>query len=166
MKAISMWQPWASGVAVGSKLIETRHWPTDYRGPLAIHAAKRAPKGELIYHSCLWNWRGALSQIFAGRGDTTLVDLLPFGAIIGVVNLTDCRPSDSFTVGELDIPRRPDGETSDLYNWTERQMGDFSPGRFGWVFQDVKMLKEPIPMKGYQGFFNVPDEWFPAEAFK
>jgi len=30
MKTISLWQPWASAVAVGSKTIETRHWPTNY----------------------------------------------------------------------------------------------------------------------------------------
>ena len=49
MKAISLWQPWASlcvlpgpnGRAV--KTIETRSWPTKYRGPLAVHAAKREP---------------------------------------------------------------------------------------------------------------------------
>ncbi|TRU31740.1 MAG: ASCH domain-containing protein [Microcystis aeruginosa Ma_QC_B_20070730_S2] len=41
MKAISLWQPWASLVANGLKLYETRGWPTKYRGVLAIHAAKR-----------------------------------------------------------------------------------------------------------------------------
>src|SRR3546814_21127441 len=41
VKAISLWQPWASAIALGHKSIETRHWPTKYRGELAIHAAKR-----------------------------------------------------------------------------------------------------------------------------
>ncbi|MBP0020973.1 MAG: ASCH domain-containing protein, partial [Cyanobacteria bacterium SBLK] len=31
-KAISLWQPWASLIAMGRKKFETRHWSTDYRG--------------------------------------------------------------------------------------------------------------------------------------
>lgn len=41
MKCISLWQPWASYVAYGMKRFETRHWRTNHRGPLAIHAARR-----------------------------------------------------------------------------------------------------------------------------
>ncbi len=41
MKAISLWQPWATLVALGIKQTETRHWATKHRGQLAIHAAKR-----------------------------------------------------------------------------------------------------------------------------
>lgn len=43
MKAITLWQPWASLIAVGAKTIETRGRQTHYRGPLAIHAATRRP---------------------------------------------------------------------------------------------------------------------------
>ncbi len=42
MKAITLWQPWASLIAIGAKKIETRSWATKYRGPLAIHAAIKA----------------------------------------------------------------------------------------------------------------------------
>lgn len=40
IKALSIWQPWASLVAAGVKRHETRHRATSYRGPVAIHAAK------------------------------------------------------------------------------------------------------------------------------
>ena len=40
MKALSLWQPWASLMAVGAKHNETRDWPTRYKGELAICAAK------------------------------------------------------------------------------------------------------------------------------
>jgi hypothetical protein len=46
MKAISLWQPWASAMAVGLKTVETRHWSTSYRGHMAIHAAKRWTRDE------------------------------------------------------------------------------------------------------------------------
>src|SRR5262245_34476504 len=44
MKAISLWQPWASLIAIGTKTMETRDWapPREYLGGrIAIHAAKR-----------------------------------------------------------------------------------------------------------------------------
>lgn len=43
MKALSVKQPWANLIASGTKTIETRLWPTDYRGPLLIVSSK-APK--------------------------------------------------------------------------------------------------------------------------
>jgi hypothetical protein len=42
-----------------------------------------------------------------------------------------------------------------LYSFTERFLGDFSPGRFGWVLENVRALDTPIPYRGAQGLFNV-----------
>lgn len=69
MKAISLWQPWASALVSGAKTIETRHWPTSYRGPLLIHAAK--------YHK---------------ECDAYQARTLPFGALVGLVYLIGCKP--------------------------------------------------------------------------
>lgn len=44
MKVITLWEPWASLIAVGAKMIETRSWNTNYRGRIAIHAAKKIVK--------------------------------------------------------------------------------------------------------------------------
>ena len=43
MKGLTMTQPWATLVAISANVIETRDWPTKYRGPIAIHAAKGFP---------------------------------------------------------------------------------------------------------------------------
>ena len=53
MKAISLWQPWATLIAVGAKRLETRSWESRYQGELAIHAAKRwtADEQDLIQAS-------------------------------------------------------------------------------------------------------------------
>src|SRR6266851_4536576 len=40
LKALSLKQPWANMIAAGEKTIETRKWPTDYRGPLLIVSSK------------------------------------------------------------------------------------------------------------------------------
>lgn len=38
VKAITLIQPWATLVADGAKMIETRSWGTKYRGFMAVHA--------------------------------------------------------------------------------------------------------------------------------
>ena len=40
MKLLSLWEPWATLMAIGAKKIETRSWATSYRGWLAIQASK------------------------------------------------------------------------------------------------------------------------------
>jgi len=47
MKAISLHQPWASWIAEGKKTIETRLWPTKYRGDLLIVSTKKPIIGDL-----------------------------------------------------------------------------------------------------------------------
>ena len=44
MKALSLWQPWASEIARGRKTIETRMWSTRYRGPLLVCASKHVDR--------------------------------------------------------------------------------------------------------------------------
>lgn len=51
VKAISLKQPWASLVASGEKTIETRKWPTTYRGDVLIVSSKSpniAPAGQAL----------------------------------------------------------------------------------------------------------------------
>ena len=45
IKALSLKQPWASLIASGKKTLETRTWPTNYRGDLLICSSKK-PKGQ------------------------------------------------------------------------------------------------------------------------
>ncbi len=157
MKALSLWQPWASAIERGAKRIETRGWYTSYRGPLAIHAAKRCVKDELLQVMSTWNWNAALGWHMGGD-EPPLWEVLPFGAIIAVADLVDCRPTGSFTVDEIDARRtREERDPIGWDSWTERFMGDFSPGRFGWVLDRVRSLEKPIPWKGMQGLFEVPD---------
>ncbi len=46
MKALSIRQPWAWLIVNGHKDIENRSWPTRYRGPVLIHAAKGMTRTE------------------------------------------------------------------------------------------------------------------------
>ena len=70
MKALSLWQPWASLIADGRKNIETRHWELLYRGPLAIHAAMRVEKEACFDFGYDWKTipRGAVLCIVGVQG--------------------------------------------------------------------------------------------------
>lgn len=159
MKAISLHQPFASAVAIGSKRIETRGWATSHRGPIAIHAAKHFTIDGMIRVHSSWTWCGALAGAGVKMGqDANLVDILPFGAVIAVVDLVDCRPTGSLTVDELDSWRRPAPDAIDPLSWTERMLGNFEPGRFGWILENPRPLVRPVPAIGRQRIFNLaPD---------
>jgi hypothetical protein len=162
MKAISLWQPWASAVAMRAKRIETRSWSTCYRGPLAIHAAKRCVKSELIDLFSQKHWQVALRIWPSERELYPKVlpwEILPFGAIVATCRLADCVPSARFGLLALDNPYI----TTDGY-WTERQMGNFGPGRWAWLLNDVRPLARPIPYRGSRGLFDVPDALLKREA--
>ena len=106
MKAISLWQPWASAIASGSKRIETRSWATNYRGPLLIHAARRCVKEELVAMSANWMWRAALALTRKHMSDNRqLWDVLPFGAIVARCNLVECVRTGSLSGDILDYVR-------------------------------------------------------------
>lgn len=136
MKAITIYQPWATLIAIGAKKFETRSWPTRYRGQLAIHAGK---KNEEVACQEV-PIRKALEEYGYN------VFNLPTGAII--VELVDCLKSvDTWTDGyELEGRR--------LVYSPEYEFGDFTPGRYAWELTDVKLLPQPVPAKGQQGLWN------------
>lgn len=141
MKAITIWQPWASLLVSGQKIYETRSWATSYRGPIAIHAAKRPV-------------RRTIDTLVADRGDgwTTLdyfdslfmrpgsLDELPTGAIVGTAILTRYNLVTEDFVEKL-TPQ-------------ERALGDFSLGRYAWEFQKMVPVNSPVPAKGMQGLWE------------
>jgi hypothetical protein len=135
MKCISLWQPWASLVVLGEKQNETRSWPTNFRGTLAIHAAKK-PWNQLPFMG-----GGFLAYLHRALS-AHRIDLyfLPRGSIIGTVEIIDCVPVESLysTLAEQ-----------------ERAFGDYSRGRYAWKLANPVMFNKPIPCKGQQGFWTV-----------
>jgi hypothetical protein len=136
MRAISLWEPWGTAIAVGLKKIETRHWRTDYMGPIAIHCAKTRDHWDYIRDPEV---RGPFEQ----AGIKTEADL-SFGCIVAVCVLGKVLPTEVWL-------RR--GITT-----LEKALGNYEPQRFGWPFDNIRRLAKPVPFKGAQGFFNVPDE--------
>lgn len=142
MKAISLWQPWASLWACGRKQFETRHWATSHRGRLLVHAAQKICSEDISEEL-----REICEDEFGGHW---AIDL-PRGALIAGCFLVNCIPTAGVNVrgGERFPALTIDAE--------ERAQGDFTPGRFAWESQNMQLLDRPIPWRGRQGLFDVPD---------
>lgn len=139
MKAITIIQPWATLIALGEKKFETRGWPTKHRGPIAIHAGKR------IDESAFREW--PIFDTLKKYGMYRPSDL-PTGVIVATANLKDCIKSvDTWTDGYV-------LENGVYVCSPEYEFGDFTPGRYAWELNEVKMLTERIPAKGQQGLWN------------
>jgi activating signal cointegrator 1 len=138
MKALTLWQPWASLVALGLKHVETRSWATKYRGLLAIHAAAADTK---MAH-CWPAWSALLKH--KAHSDA----LYERGHVLCVVRLLDVVPVERL-VGLSPL---------------ERSLGDYSPGRFAWILDhQVHVLREPMPYRGRQRLWNLPDFFIDRE---
>lgn len=152
MKAISLWQPWATLVAIGAKRIETRSWSTGYRGPIAIHAAQKiTPEFGRICHSKPFS-----SVLFAAGYDE--MECFEFGKIIALANLADvsttehiCNAGEEFEQESIVKAYRT--------RRNERSFGDYSNGRFGWLIDNAKKFPEAIPFRGRQRIFNWPAQY-------
>lgn len=149
MKALTLTQPWASFVAHGAKRIETRSWRTNYRGLLAIHAAKGFPAE--CRDLC---WTSPFFEALHGHGyfppapaeGEPPTVLLPRGGIVAVVTLEDVVKTETieplFKTGRF-LPH-------------ERAFGDYTPGRFGWLFSPtVLRLAVPVPCRGALGLWDI-----------
>lgn len=198
MKAITIWQPWASLIACGAKQYKTGSWATSYRGPIAIHAAavkvpqvlkKLFPMGEWCYTSDYTARLRFLDIVAKGLGGvyTTeeLMDTLnglPTGSVIATAELVNVwhitskqtiprwvngvtplqRGDDILVVLEKAEEQKNKTGTKYFYHlgasMGEIALGDWTPGRYAWELANVKILQEPIPVKGKQGLWNWESE--------
>ena len=132
MKALSIRQPSVELILRGEKTLELRSWPTKYRGPLLLHASTaRFPERTR---------RAGLDP-----------DALPYGALVGVVDLIEVIPLDAATYEALRTAHRGD----DPYP---------GPPLYGWRLANPRRLPEPIPWKGKLGLFDVEEEALGKEA--
>lgn len=130
MKVLTLTQPWASLVIHGLKLVETRSWNTHYRGWLGIHAAKGFPNW--ARDICLTPYFATALELIEETADT-----LPRGVILGEALLHSTYV----------ITRPPPTKTEEVF-------GDYTPGRFGWIFERVYRYPSTIPAKGALGLWD------------
>lgn len=140
MKALTLWQPWATLIAINEKRVETRGWKTDYRGELAIHASAKLPPRWLGASRHTERFRNELADVLLCR--TTAVEnvtrTLPLGAILCIVRLDSIEPVE---------------RVRDILCERELIFGNYEEGRYAW-FLDLVERFDPIPAKGNRMIWN------------
>lgn len=146
MRALSLWEPWASLMAHEEKHVETRHWTTSYRGAVIIQAAKNpAEIGPALISP---PFREALARH-------------------GIQHMAHFHLGKALAVGWLyDIVHTED--LRDQLSPQELLFGNYAAGRYAWQFKDIVLLPEPVELKGQQGLWTyygktIPVDWYHAE---
>lgn len=182
MKAISLWQPWASLIACGAKPYETRSWAPSVSmigQPIAIHAAKKIDKGaaefaqELMFGQhqpggyplsdeleASWGGEGCSDEIMGVFGQA----VMPIGCVVAIARLDAAfmlgEKADGTAVPAASVVKRITSRPMpDCFTVKYDDFGDYAPGRWAWLLRDVKPVNPPVVMKGAQGFFNLPQGW-------
>jgi len=177
LKALTVWQPWASLLAGGQKKFETRSWATKYRGPIAIHAGLGRPilavqksviAGGHRRLDCDENIQRedmleALVKAFEdyatipADGVMDYLDELPLGCIVATGVLVGCHEIDGIRemscapteYGCWDCNNKSWIDPSD----DDLMFGNWNVGNFAWEIKDIKRIT-PIPFKGQQGLWE------------
>jgi hypothetical protein len=143
MKAISLWQPFSGLWVNGDKKIETRGWPTSLRGVIAVHSTQFHKLPHEVYMG-IWLAMGHTENDYPGSFlyyQERACGSCSFGHVLGEVMIEDCVPIEKLYGSKWDTPM-------------ERAMGDWTPGRFGWITDYHVKYANPVPAKGKQGFWN------------
>lgn len=139
MKVLSVRQPWAWALIHGGKDVENRNWHTSFRGRLAIHAGKAFDMSASDWIDFRGGWYEepftGMAEAFGEIGSTNDIR----GAIIGTVDVHDCVRD-----ALCDSQWKAEGDEA-----------------YCWLVRNPKALRDPIPMKGQLGLWDVPDELFP-----
>jgi hypothetical protein len=157
MKAITIWQPWATLIAIGAKRFEFRGWapPRDLVGQrIAIHAgARRVQRIEI--HELLLKLRSPsaaetglviepaialLDRVSTAPGSLPLSSIL-CTAILG----TPIRDAD--LAAQLGTRFVNDSDRAEHSNW-------------GWPLTEIEVLEPFVPARGAQGWWD----WSGAHA--
>jgi len=146
VKALSLWQPWASLIPAGIKLHETRSWPapaTIIGQRIAICSAK-TDKGwgllELPQRDLLAR-RFDMDTPF-GKTREELADQFPLGVVVCTAVVVHSWSTTLIATADED----------------DRAAGDWRDGRWAWGLAHVRPVRHRVPVKGAQGIFTLQDD--------
>ncbi len=131
-------------MAIGAKKNETRGRPTHFRGDLAICAALKRPR-PVDLPIDVHNWMR--THLEGGEDLKKILADLPYGKVVCVVRVYDCKPG--FPLWQAGL-----SDNEAILGCYHDQ--GWPCNRFAWMTDNLRALKEPVPVTGSQGFFNLP----------
>lgn len=139
IKGLSLWQPWATLMALGQKQYETRPGRMKYRGWVLIKATQTSPTWAMALLS-----RDPFAMALRGRH-------LPHGEALCLVRVVDCIATEEVTRMEVNANLYESYLISDK----EWDYGDYGPKRFVYITDKTVRLLRPFPSKGRQGYGDI-----------
>jgi hypothetical protein len=152
MKALTLWQPWATLVAEGVKPFEFRSWPApkwiwDQR--IAIHAGARPVKAKEVDGLI-----GAL-RMNEGWGTALLVDRALDILLKVQSDLSRLPLSSVLCTAVIGKPVPAADAVAKVYGDSFKGDSDRIDHQvFGWPMLDIVRLEPPLPARGAQGFWE------------
>lgn len=146
---LTLYQPWASLMALGVKKIETRSWSTPHRGLLAIHSSRtfNQPAREFSRSDVV---AATLSEARIPEDDP--LRAWPLGVVLCTVELTDVVPAELVPLGGG--ATTAEAERLIHQAFAELAFGDFSAGRFAWITRNVHRFQRPVYAVGQRGVWT------------
>jgi hypothetical protein len=162
MKALTIYQPWASLIMAGAKPYEFRSWrpPASIIGQrIVIHAsAKKVERDDVVHIYRALYFRDASEGFREMAAETCLHgekampilnrflqpdhDPLPMASGLGTAIIGEPKLGTAIAE-EFGVPRANDSDRDEHANW-------------GWPMLDIEIWPAPIPMRGKQGLWNWP----------
>lgn len=135
VRALTICQPYASLIVLPdsdprAKRVENRCWSAWFRGPLLIHAGK----------SRAWLDPDPDEDLLPAAG-------LPFGAVVGVAQLTGCERGVRLAGGTMQFSE------SALTRWSWLATHQHAEGAWCWILERCQALPQAIPFSGAQGLW-------------
>lgn len=166
MKALTIWQPWASLIAIGAKPYEFRGWRpprTIISQRIAIHAGARPVRPSEI-RALIWGLRG-----HAGSSNPCLVPEIALPVLERVLRSFEKSPDTLFGTAEaatlplshiictavIGEPMRGDVCAAEFGEQAGNDSDREGAFNWGWPMLDVKPVLPPYPARGAQGLWDV-----------
>lgn len=180
LAALSLWQPWASLMALGVKTIETRPpWAMRLRHLIGCDLAICATKSEVPEEVAVVGmpeFHEPLTMDLFGRRvmPANVRAALPRGSVLAVVRVLEVLPMVNepeevdfapciVVHGPNDVDLWHPSEEPGAEHFAglitdveEAAFGDYAPGRVGIITDNVRRLAEPVPCSGRQQVWNLP----------
>ena len=138
------------------------------------YSAKTPPPGFEHTQDHCWEW---IENVNYGGGEGRWYWTAPLGAVVATARLAACIPiidghskhcsyeaPEHVCVGHAagsalhHLPINGQHDVTEFDVTDQLPFGNFEPGNWGWMLEDIEALAAPIPCKGYQRVWNLPDD--------
>ena len=156
MKALTIWQPWATLIMEGGKPNEYRRWSAPkamHNKRIVIHAGKAIPSIHEI--------RGLVYRLEKDDPLTGLIKEIALPILERLLNAPDALPrAAALGTVRLGVPKK----AIELHGAAVADSSRIDEHIYGWPVGEIERWAPPVPSRGFQGFWPYPASMVPKGA--